>query len=204
SLGLPGAPKIKFLDREIAKQKKNASRIVEAARAAAIQESEVDEDTSANEEEEDEEEDSSSEEDEMETKKLPPPPVNTSKNNGVRTKYDRMFERKNQGVLSEHYSKLIDHDVADDDDEDDFITLKRADHGLSDEDKPLDPEDLSKRKLKLGRAKRSIVKNGVAQKLVFDDEGEAHEIYELAEADDWYKSKGGLEGAQAEGKKFAE
>lgn len=114
-----------------------------------------------------------------------------------------MFERKNQGVLSEHYSKLIDHGAADDDD-DEFITLKRADHDLSDEDAPKDPGDLSKRKLKLGRAKRAIAKNGISTKLVFDEEGEGHELYELAEADDWYKSKGGLTGVQEEGKKFAE
>jgi ATP-dependent RNA helicase DDX10/DBP4 len=33
SLGLPGAPKIKFLSKEVAKQKKNKSRAVEAAQA---------------------------------------------------------------------------------------------------------------------------------------------------------------------------
>jgi ATP-dependent RNA helicase DDX10/DBP4 len=33
SLGLPGAPKTKFLSKEMAKQKKNKSRAVEAAQA---------------------------------------------------------------------------------------------------------------------------------------------------------------------------
>ncbi|KAG6883482.1 hypothetical protein C0993_005928, partial [Termitomyces sp. T159_Od127] len=95
-------PKIKFLDREIDKQKKNASR-VGAARAVALQE-------------------------------------NTKKNrNGVRTKYDH-------------------------DDGEDSITLKRADHVLSDEDAPIYPGDLSKRKLKLRRAKRAIAKNGIPKK----------------------------------------
>ncbi|KAJ7730205.1 hypothetical protein B0H14DRAFT_3899306 [Mycena olivaceomarginata] len=51
------------------------------------------------------------------------------KSGAVRTKYDRMFERKNQNVLSAHYSKLIEGD-GDDDDEEEFITLKRADHEL--------------------------------------------------------------------------
>lgn len=119
----------------------------------------------------------------------------------VRTKYDRMFERKNQNILSEHYSKLIEHESGDDED-DDFITLKRADHEL--EDDSLDPADLSKRKQKLGNAKRAIVKNGVATKLVFDDEGKPHELYELADAEDWFKSKGGLAGVKEEGQKFAE
>ncbi|KAG6909727.1 hypothetical protein DXG01_015715 [Tephrocybe rancida] len=207
SLGLPGAPKIKFLDKDIAKHKKNASRIVEAARAAAVKEREEEEDSIASDEDgdapsEDSDGDEESESEAGETEGAPSGVVNTSKNNGVRTKYDRMFERKNQGVLSEHYSKLVDHEP-DDGDDDDFITLKRADHALSDEDAPLDPGDLSKRKLKLGRAKQAIVKNGLPKKLIFDDDGKAHQMYELAEADDWYKSKGGLAGAQAEGQKFA-
>ncbi|KAG6865184.1 hypothetical protein C0991_004627 [Blastosporella zonata] len=206
SLGLPGAPKIKFLDKEIAKHKKNASRTVEAARVAAVKERE-EEDSAASDEDSDESSAESDDEEEGsetgEAKDAPGAHINTSENNGVRTKYDRMFERKNQGVLSEHYSKLIDHDHVDDDG-DDFITLKRADHSLSDDDLPMDPGDISKRKLKLGRAKQAIAKNGLPKKLIFDDEGEAHEMYELAEADDWYKSKGGLAGAQAEGKKFAE
>jgi ATP-dependent RNA helicase DDX10/DBP4 len=112
-----------------------------------------------------------------------------------------MFERKNQNILSEHYSKLIDHEP--DDDDDDFITLKRADHDLS-EDGEIEHDNLSRRKLKLGNAKRAIVKNGVAKKLVFDDEGKPHELYEMADAEDWLKAKGGLAGAKEEGMKFAE
>jgi ATP-dependent RNA helicase DDX10/DBP4 len=38
SLGLPGAPKIKFLSKEVAKQKKNKSRAVEAAQAEVLKE----------------------------------------------------------------------------------------------------------------------------------------------------------------------
>lgn len=120
----------------------------------------------------------------------------------IRTKYDRMFERKNQNILSEHYSKLIDHEP-DHDDGDDFITLKRANHDLPDSG-PLDSSDLSKRKLKMGNAKRAIAKNGLGKKLVFDEEGNPHELYEMADPEDWYKEKGGLEGVKAEGKKFAE
>jgi ATP-dependent RNA helicase DDX10/DBP4 len=63
SLGLPGAPKIKFLSKEIAKQKKNASRTVAALQAEITEEqsakkdnnsdngSDEDEDSSADEEE---------------------------------------------------------------------------------------------------------------------------------------------------------
>lgn len=118
-----------------------------------------------------------------------------------------MFERKNQNVLSSHYSKLIEHDAASHEDgsDDDFITLKRADHDLPDSEKlPLDSSDLSKRKLKLGKAKQAIAKNGLAKKLVFDDAGKPHEIYEMADPDAWYEAKGGLVGAKKEGQMFAQ
>lgn len=35
SLGLPGAPKIKFLSKELAKKRKNVSHVIESARAEA-------------------------------------------------------------------------------------------------------------------------------------------------------------------------
>ena len=43
SLGLPGTPKNKFLNKEIAKKKKNASRMVEAAQAEIEKEREEEE-----------------------------------------------------------------------------------------------------------------------------------------------------------------
>lgn len=116
-----------------------------------------------------------------------------------------MFERKNQNVLSEHYSKLIEHEPGTVADDHDFIVLKRADHDLPESDmQPLDSSDLSKRKLKLGKAKQAIVKNGLPTKLVFDDAGNPHHIYEMADPDAWYKAKGGLAGAKEEGQLFAQ
>jgi ATP-dependent RNA helicase DDX10/DBP4 len=132
-----------------------------------------------------------------------------------------MFERKNQNILSEHYSKLISHEDADDAD-DDFITLKRANHDLDDVDSlhqvPSRPfngiyattfeqdvtANLSKRKLKMGKAKRTIAIGGINTKLVFDDEGKAHQLYELEDGEKWFEERGGLLGAQEEGRKFAE
>lgn len=115
-----------------------------------------------------------------------------------------MFERKNQNVLSKHYSKLIEHDPATlADDDDDFIVLKRADHDLPGDLAPLDDSDLSRRKLKLSRVKQMIIKNGVATKTIFDDEGNAHNVYEMADPDAWYEAKGGLAGAKQEGQMFA-
>jgi ATP-dependent RNA helicase DDX10/DBP4 len=112
-----------------------------------------------------------------------------TKANAVRTKYDRMFERKNQNVLSEHYTKLVDHsaDLNNDDSDDDFITLKRADHDLVEDEQrgtqPLDSaESISKRKLKMGQSKRAMLKyKSLGTKLVFDDEGVAHDAYEIGD-----------------------
>jgi ATP-dependent RNA helicase DDX10/DBP4 len=122
----------------------------------------------------------------------------------VRTKYDRMFERKNQNILSEHYHKLIQKEPVDD--EEDFITLKRADHQLSDD--PLNEiqmDNLSKRKQKLGRAKRTVILNApVRNKLVFDEEGNAHHAHDVADADEWVKEKGGMDGVAEEGLRYAE
>ena len=120
---------------------------------------------------------------------------------GVRTKYDRMFERKNQNVLSQHYNKLIDHEP--DDSDDDFITLKRADHDLGG-DIPDISNELSNRKLKMGTAKRKILAGGLAKKLVFDEEGEAHALYEVEDGERWLQERRGAEGAKEEGRKYAE
>ncbi|CBQ68943.1 probable HCA4-can suppress the U14 snoRNA rRNA processing function [Sporisorium reilianum SRZ2] len=243
ALGLPGAPKVKFV-KEAAKAKKAA------AYKAAQQVANGDADDDGGEEEA------------------------ADKNGKVRTKYDRMFERKNQDILSEHYAKLIaddassaessddsdassddDSDSGDDDDEadgneetrygrsdarrkedrlvgsdtsdsddddddsdddsaaakpsllsaavadagDDFLTLKRADHALEDDgdaygiggdDVPITmeqakadaTENLSKRKLAMGQSKKALAlagKRGIGEKLIFDDDGEAHALYEL-------------------------
>jgi len=102
-----------------------------------------------------------------------------------------MFERRNQSILTPHYSALVSHD----DDEDEVFTLARKDHALADEgndlaDGDLEPsaaaseplissEDLSKRKLKAGVSKKAILKNRpAAEKLVFDEEGNATNFYE--------------------------
>ncbi len=114
SLGLPGAPKVKFVKGEDAKARKNAPRQLLAALEGSDNDSEDFEDG------------------------------NKKKQKGeVRTKYDRMFERRNQGVLAEHYTKLIDDSDGKDDEregqpggrlsipqktadnEDDFLSVKR-------------------------------------------------------------------------------
>lgn len=118
----------------------------------------------------------------------------------VRTKYDRMFERKNQNILSEHFTKLVDH-ATDSDSDDDFITLKRADHDLNDSELP-EHDFASKRKQKMALSKKAIAKGGPkGSKLVFDDEGNPHELYEMKTAEEVFKGKDDVKEA---GRRFAE
>lgn len=99
-----------------------------------------------------------------------------------------MFGRKNQTILSSHYGKLVEQDEtpgfnAGDDNDEDFFSLKRADHDL-----PADLaeySDLSKRKIRLMKSKKALAKAGPrGTKLVFDEDGQAHELYEFKEAKD--------------------
>ncbi|RDL30772.1 RNA helicase [Venustampulla echinocandica] len=183
SMGLPGAPKIKFQKGDDAKNVKNAPRALLSS------------------------DDESEAEAETETEKT------KGKKGEVRTKYDRMFERRNQDVLSGHYSKLVaDHTVgdshADADEDNDFLSVKRV--------IPLDDEDIgdastdlpasgpaakvipgigkeaividSKRREKLLKSKKKLLKlKDKGTKLVFDAEGNPHQMYELEDEEDFQK-----------------
>ncbi|KAI6145260.1 DEAD-domain-containing protein [Pisolithus tinctorius] len=207
SLGLPGTPKIKFLSREQTKGRKNASRITTVTEAEM--ESEREEDSSSGEgskssqgPDESSNSESSAEENEGALRKLMESGRSDLPKPAVRTKYDRMFGRKNQNILSEHYAKMVDHEDSGDEE---FITLKRADHDLPDskEVDGIDVEDLSKRKLKLSRTKRMIAKYGqLGQKLIFDDDGNPHEVYEMVPAEEFYKH--GSDSVREAGRTFAE
>ena len=184
SLGLPGAPRIKFHKGDNAKELKNRPRQMLSL----------------------------SEDEGLEEKPMP-----RKKEQAVRTKYDRMFERRNQDVLAEHYAKLIDDDGqtndrdVDADEDDAFLTVKRrlsyaseesielSNHAAS-EDKT-EPRKIpiagkgpflidSQRREKLLKSKKAMLKlKGKGSKLVFDDEGNAHEIYEL-EDEDQFRQRG--------------
>lgn len=181
SLGLPGTPQIKFHKGEDIKRIKNAPR----QGMSSGSESEMDLDGEYD-----------------KTKK--------KKKGEVRTKYDRMFERTNQDVLSSHYSKLVGEDgdgakigtAADDDDDDDFLSVKRrlndADvdeltgNGPANSAKLLDVGgDLpyvvdSKRREKALQSKKKMLKfRGAPSKLVYDEDGNPHEVYEMQNEDDF-------------------
>lgn len=190
SMGLPGAPKIKFRKGEDAKKSKNVPRALL----------------------------SSGEETDEEEGSKPKKPVE------VRTKYDRMFERRNQDVLSGHYSKLIAEDAveeeddqqADADEDNDFLSVKRVVSADEEEDSD-DEADAgpmakvipgigtlvidSKRKEKMLTSKKQLLKlKEKGTKLVFDDEGTAHQMYELEDEKD-FQARGP---AQAQRAKFLE
>ena len=200
SLGLPGAPRIKFMKGDNAKELKNAPR-------HGL---------------------SSSENEESEGEELEgPKKKKAKKEDGVRTKYDRMFERKNQDVFADHFKKLIQDDDEDagssseaggtsgklgaEDDDDDFLLVKRRIPADSDFSSTFPAADLpasgphkvialpgaaepiildSKRREKLLKSKKKLLKlKGKGTKLVFDDEGNPHQVYEL-EGEDAFKAKG--------------
>lgn len=143
----------------------------------------------------------------------------TSEPAKIRTKYDRMFERKNDGVLTSHYRGLVDSDSEDEerpagfrsdgDDGGDVFELARADHALDgDEQRDVDEKEareaamnnMSKRALKRGMSKKAMAeagKRGMSTKLTFDDAGEAHELYELQDEDTFRQAGDATEQAAA-------
>lgn len=171
SLGLPGTPQIRFQAGQDIKKIKNARR----QGMSSGSESEAD---------------------------LDGEKPRAAKKKEVRTKYDKMFERTNQDVLSEHYSKLVGKEAGEGDNgsdsDDDILAVKRR---LNDDD--LDEESAkapasapikvvdglvvdSKRREKLLRSKKKMAKyRGNASKLVYDEDGNAHEVYELTNEDDF-------------------
>ncbi|TKA66574.1 ATP-dependent RNA helicase DBP4 [Friedmanniomyces simplex] len=216
SLGLPGAPRIKFMraDAEEVKRRKNAPRM-------------------GPEGDEDEGEGSAEEEGELDVEK-----AKAEKKNGVRTKYDRMFERKNQDVFAEHYAKMVKND-ADEGGEDvdvgqldgeqavdeDLFDVKRripaAEGSLApsfsdvdEEEEFLAPNGMtdtrtsrtvhlagakdpliidSKRREKLLTSKKKLLKlKDKGSRLVFDDEGLPHQVYEMQD-DEAFRAKGAAE-----------
>ena len=195
SLGLPGAPKIKFLKGDDAKSVKNASR-------QAIYSSEDEGDGTAT----------------LDGESI-------SKEAKKRTKYDRMFGRTNQDILTDHYSKLVNgdeiqnNDGNDADENNDFLTVKRRLSDASSVDseaeeslplaRPISntmvgktPVNVdSKRKEKLLKSKKKLLKlKEKGHKLVFDEEGNPHQFYEL-ENEDQFKQRGP---ADAQKTKFLE
>ncbi|QLQ81043.1 hypothetical protein HG537_0E03980 [Torulaspora globosa] len=123
-------------------------------------------------------------------------PIN-EKTKEVKTKYDKMFGRKNQTVLSEHYLNITKSNAQEDEDEN-FMTVKRQNHKLNEEELPELTVPTSKRSLKKALSKKaSLSSKGNATKMVFDDDGTAHPVYELEGEEEFHK-KGSAESQKKE------
>ena len=170
SMGLPGAPQVKFQKGSDIKKLKNARRS-----SISSDEVELGEDHE---------------------------PVRSDKA-ATKTKYDRLFERQNQDVLSRHYGNIILHNG---DHAEDFLQVKKRhdpddteDEDPSKGSKPKDPKILShlgpqpyavdsKRREKVLRSKKKLLKfKGLGTKMYFDDEGQAHSIYKLQNEEEFKK-----------------
>ncbi|EIW69833.1 hypothetical protein TREMEDRAFT_30305, partial [Tremella mesenterica DSM 1558] len=171
SMGLPGAPQIKLFETS----KANKSR-------GGVKQPEVEVDVA-------------SEEDEDHENVAAQSKVSGPSLKSVRTKYDRMFERKNQSILTPHYNSLIRHSSSASESEEEVFTLTRRDHDLPEfggstsgkSRKPLiSSEDLSKRKLKAGGSKKGLLKiRSGPDKVIFDESGHPTTFYEAGkEAED--------------------
>src|SRR6266404_552280 len=117
-----------------------------------------------------------------------------------------MFERKNRSVLSEHYNKLVDHSAEGEDEDEDFITLKRADHDLPSTLATLPVEEnTSNRRQRAIISKKGKVKYGnLPTRLVFDDDGVAHQVLEMKAVEEVF-GKGDTKNAVLEaGRVFGE
>lgn len=185
SLGLAGAPHIKFSTKAEANARKNRSHQADelqpvaaaAPKAASSDEGSSDDSASDGASSSDEESESEPEE----------PTEGDAPAKGAVTKHDRMFGRKNQTVLSEHYGKLIHRDSGSDE-EDDFLTLARKDHDLNERELPLS-HNISKRKAKMGQSKKAMLSTrGNPTKVIFDDGGEGHGVYDLQDEQDFRES----------------
>ncbi|KAH9057338.1 DEAD-domain-containing protein [Lactarius vividus] len=180
SLGLAGAPKIRFLSRAQAKERKNASRDRVTSPSEDDGETHTSHAEDSSEESDGDDEDVDSSQDEQ-VEKPSDEKVEKAVKSRVRTKYDRMFERKNRSVLSEHYNKLVDHGMESSDPDEDFITLKRTDHDLPSTSAALPVEEnTSQRRRRALVSKKGQIKYGnLPARLVFDDDGVAHHVLEM-------------------------
>ncbi|KAJ8123270.1 hypothetical protein ONZ43_g739 [Nemania bipapillata] len=140
----------------------------------------------------------------------------------ARTKTDKMFERTNQDVLTDHYTKLVGDttEKAAEDSEDDFLAVKRVIEGddldVAAVDKATLPEGTkiihglggeepfivdSKRREKMLKSKKQMLKfRGKGDRIIFDDEGVAHHPYRIQGEETFERD----ESADAQRRKFVE
>ncbi|KAJ3285434.1 ATP-dependent RNA helicase dbp4 [Rhizoclosmatium sp. JEL0117] len=175
SMGLPGAPVIKFL-------KKSANVAKNAIRQRAKDVAYLGLDGKP-----EKEESSSDEEDDGEPKQVAKP--------AVVTKVDKMFNAKNKTVLSEHYTKLRAEDGEGSEDED-FFGIVRKNHDVEDVKTAVYPEAAPTKKQLQKAKQKELASRGSAQKVEFDEDGNplVHRLETLEE----FEAKGSIAERQAE------
>jgi ATP-dependent RNA helicase DDX10/DBP4 len=147
SLGLVGAPNIKFKE----KNSKNKSRQLENLDNKPLK--------LTNPKQKLQSKDDSSEED--------PTELIQKKS---KTKIEKLFNQKNSSVLSEHYTKLVKHE---DSDQDDFLKLTREDHDVSGDEQVLKKPGrkatkLKKRLIEFGTGNRIVFNDDGEQRPAYE------------------------------------
>lgn len=137
SLGLPGTPKLKFIEK-----KNNPNLIFEMN------------------------EEQSSECDDKEDDK-----------HKIVTKIDKMFKRRNMGVLSEHYQAMLetDSEKEGEGEKDEFMVVKRANHEVDGEEVIVPVIPVTKREI-LKAKEKAFKQRGRGERKVFDEEGNVNLI----------------------------
>ncbi|KAJ3395156.1 ATP-dependent RNA helicase dbp4 [Entophlyctis sp. JEL0112] len=191
SLGLPGAPVIKFLKKS-ANAVKNAVRQKQKDLLQLMPGDEVDEKIAiSGDEGDDESEDSAAAAEEEDDKRVP----GADKKNQTVTKVDKMFQAKNKTVLSEHYNKLRAQDQEDGSSDEEFFGVVRKDHDVEDVQTAVYPERAPTKK-ELSKAKlKELASRGISQKIEYDEDGNPidHALETLAE----FEAKGSVPARQA-------
>jgi ATP-dependent RNA helicase DDX10/DBP4 len=117
-----------------------------------------------------------------------------------------MFERKNRGVLSEHYNRLVDHDSEASGSDEDFITLKRADHDLpfTSVTLPIEENTSNRRRREMTSKKGQLKHGGMPTHLIFDDDGVAHQALEMKAVEEIFGAGDAKSVALEAGRSFGE
>ncbi|KAH9251438.1 hypothetical protein BASA81_010674 [Batrachochytrium salamandrivorans] len=197
SLGLPGAPKIKFIKKAISKNQSRQAQVAldeaddsddignhalsvsqirdkkslkQPTKREFTNDASVLEDTGVI---------STPSESKISKDDLPKKP---------KSRMDKMFEKKNLTVLSDHYAKLKTQSESDreEDDEQDFLQIKRANHDIDESENLASMADVSithRQRLKL--KKRALAERGLGKKLIFDEEGNALHAFQMETLEDF-------------------
>ena len=109
-------------------------------------------------------------------------------------------------MLSDHYNKLIDHPSEASGSEEDFITLKRGDHDLPSTSVALPVEEnTSNRRHRAMTSKKGQLKYGATPtRLIFDDDGVAHQVLEMKAVEDIFGGGDAKSVALEAGRLFSE